>query len=78
MRIVEKGRFAVVTEQTDVRMPTSEGLEQNFTIRVSNAMRERIDHLAAQEKRSAGYIARLALERGLDTLEDASKRGERL
>jgi len=68
----------VVTEQTDVKMPTSEGLEQNFTIRVSNAMRERIDRLAAQEKRSAGYIARLALERGLDTLEEAAKRGERL
>jgi predicted DNA-binding protein len=65
----------VVTEQ---RMPANEGLEQNFTIRIAQAMRERIDHLAAQEKRSAGYIARLALERGLEALEDASKRGERL
>jgi len=68
----------MIAEQTDVKMPTSEGLEQNFTIRVSNAMRERIDRLAAQEKRSAGYIARLALERGLEQIEDAAKRGERI
>ncbi len=68
----------MVAEQTDVRMPTSEGLEQNFTIRIAQAMRERIDHLAMQENRSAGYIARLALERGLVALEEASKRGERL
>ena len=52
-----------------------ERFDENFTIRVSRSMRERIDRLAAQEDRSAGYIARLALEKGLPLIE--SERLER-
>jgi len=56
----------------------TEKFDENFTLRIARTMRERIDRLAAQEKRSAGYIARLALERGLEEVEQAAERGERL
>lgn len=56
----------------------AEKFDENFTLRIARTMRERIDRLAAQEKRSAGYIARLALERGLEEVEQAAERRERL
>lgn len=58
------------------RADRSERFDENFTIRVPRSLRERIDRLAEREDRSAGYIARAALERGLALLEDKSGDGD--
>ncbi len=62
----------------EMTVSEAERFDENFTLRIARSMRERIDRLAANEKRSAGYIARVALERGLEQIEDAAERGERI
>jgi len=62
----------------EMTVSEAERFDENFTLRIARSMRERIDRLAASDKRSAGYIARVALERGLEQIEQAAERGERI
>jgi len=48
-------------------------LDQNLTIRVSDEMRDHLDQIADKRGLTVGAIARLALEAGLVSLEEATE-----
>jgi hypothetical protein len=50
-------------------------LERNFTFRMNQAMRERIDHVAAAEERSAASAVRVLLAEALNARDEAGRLG---